>query len=68
MSTDTIEFSCASCGSKEFKYPENPKPDDMITCNGCGAQDTYAAIQAAAIEQAKNAVSKVLGDSFKGLK
>lgn len=34
---DTISISCSDCGSKEFIKPENPKPDDIISCKGCGA-------------------------------
>lgn len=65
-----IEFHCSSCGSKLFKKPENPQPDDMIACSGCGAAGRYADIHASAVKQAKQAVEKHLRDALKkaGLK
>lgn len=64
MST-TLRFQCAKCGSDKFEIPDDPKPDDTITCAGCGAQGRYGDIQSSARRQAKNAVEKVLGDIVK---
>ncbi len=41
---ETIEIQCSDCGSKDFEFPANPKPDDVVTCSGCGRKDTYGAI------------------------
>ncbi len=68
MSDDKITFKCNSCGSTTFIHPSDPKPDDVITCNGCGATGRYGDVQAAAIRLAKDHVQEALGDAFKGLK
>ena len=58
-------FQCSKCRSKAFDMPANPKPNDAVTCNGCGATSKYAVIQAAAIKQAKQAAEKTIRDSIK---
>lgn len=64
MENSGINFRCAACGSDQFIQPDgDPKPDDAITCAGCGAVGKYGDIQSAAVEQAKN----LLADTFRGI-
>jgi RNase P subunit RPR2 len=65
MSQDKITFKCAKCGRKDFNIPNNPKPNDMVTCRGCGATSRYADVQAATMKLGKEAVEKALRDGFK---
>ncbi|WP_160153323.1 hypothetical protein [Microbulbifer sp. ALW1] len=65
MSSDTITLHCAKCRSEKFEIPRNPKPNDVITCGGCGAQAKYGAIRDAALKQAKDLVAKQFRDLFK---
>lgn len=66
MADDTIQFKCAKCGSDKFQFPsKNPRPDDVITCAGCGASGRYKDIQAEAMRQAKKEVEKIFKNAFK---
>jgi len=66
---NTLKFACKHCGNQEFKFPREPQPTDEVTCAGCGRTALYADIQAAALDQGKNAVadlmSKTFGSAFK---
>jgi len=64
MSKETVSIICSGCGSKGFEYPANPKPNDTVTCNGCGAQATYATILEAAEKQVIDGIKKDFGDLF----
>ncbi len=44
MTKHSVEITCGHCGSKDFEYPGNPQPDDIVTCTGCGAIATYKEI------------------------
>lgn len=63
--SDEITFKCSKCGSPDFKIPANPKPNDMVVCNGCGASRQYGDIQREAIKQSKKAVDDIIGSIFK---
>lgn len=52
-------------GSQSFKCPSNPKPNDMVTCNGCGASSRYAEVQAAAVKKATEFAEKTVRDALK---
>ena len=65
--SSNIEFSCTRCGSKQFQIPTNPKPDDMVVCSGCGGQAKYGVIMDSASNQAKDSVSKMFREAYKGL-
>ncbi len=64
--TDEMTFKCASCGSTEFELPENPKPDDIVRCHGCGATNRYDVLHDQRIAAAKEHVSDIFKDAFKG--
>ena len=66
MSGDRISFKCSKCGSSKFDIPTNPKPNDVITCAGCGATGRYDDIKTKATELAKAEVERKLRDAFKG--
>lgn len=68
MSQDRITFSCLACGSKDFKFPSDPKPDDLVTCAGCGATSRYEDVQKTALEQGQKAVVDMVRDAIKGIK
>jgi RNase P subunit RPR2 len=61
---DQITFTCKKCGSKLLEVPSNPKPNDMVTCAGCGTRSRYAEVQAASIKAGKEAMAKALRDAF----
>lgn len=63
--SDQITFKCSKCGSDEFEIPTNPKPNDMITCAGCGCTGKYGEVRKEAIKQSKEAVEKMLRDTLK---
>ncbi len=65
MTTDSIKIQCSRCGSKLFEHPSDPKPDDMITCSGCGDSARYDAVREAAIEKGKEAITEALRDSLR---
>ncbi len=60
------EIKCTTCG-KQFKIPKNPKPNDIITCIGCGDTGRYSDIKSSAINQAKKLIEKQLGDDIKNI-
>ena len=65
--SDTIKVSlnCKKCGAESFHIPDDPKPDDMLTCNGCGAQWRYDVVRNAAIQEAKSELLKIAREAFK---
>lgn len=60
MSKSTLRIRCGDCGSDTFVHSNDPKPDDVVTCKGCGRTSKYADLQAAAMDAAKKLVGKVL--------
>lgn len=65
MGSINLPISCSACGSKEFRLPAEPQPDDVVTCNGCEKTWRYADLQAATREAAKEAIGKVFRDAFR---
>ena len=65
---DRLEVVCDRCGSKKFKLPDNPGPNDTVTCAGCGATTTYGKLQDQAIAEAKKAVDNMFANAFKNWK
>lgn len=61
----TIPTTCKNCGSDEFEYPENPQPDDMIKCVGCGDEAQFSDIEKQALDAAEVLVKKKLSKFFK---
>lgn len=55
---------CRECGSQDFRYPTDPKPDDAVACAGCGATWRFDEFQRAAVEQAQQAVLDALRSGF----
>lgn len=65
MDKINLPISCTACGSKEFRLPAEPQPDDEVACNGCGKTWRYGDLQAAVTEAAKEAVGKAFRDAFR---
>jgi len=36
-----ITLRCRHCGSVDFRVPEDPSSDDIVTCAGCGAREPF---------------------------
>jgi hypothetical protein len=47
--TDSILMRCDRCGSTRFEFPENPLPDDVVTCVACGISKPYGERESAAL-------------------
>jgi hypothetical protein len=60
-----IAIKCSHCGSEQFKFPTNPKPDDVVACAKCGRTGKYSDIQHAAMEKGKQAIADQLRDAIK---
>lgn len=65
MAVESIKLKCAKCGSMEFRVPTNPRPDDVISCVGCGAAGKYRDLQADALAQGKKAIEDLAREAFK---
>lgn len=67
---DKIELSCKDCGSKAFKFPTDPHPDDEVCCVGCGRTARYGDLHAAATKLAEETLRGLacekFGKMFKG--
>jgi hypothetical protein len=68
MSDARNAFVCAECGSKEIQFPDNPQPDDMVICMGCGASNRYDEIQKIAAKLEQDAVTDIVRDALKNIK
>lgn len=68
MAEERIAFSCAACGGKDFNFPANPQPHDMVTCVGCGASNRYDEIQKIAAKLEQDAITDIVRDALKNLK
>lgn len=67
MSTGNIKMKCAKCGGTSFSHPDNPQPDDLLTCTSCGASGRYGVAQAA-LKKAEDArLQRLVLEKFKGL-
>jgi uncharacterized Zn finger protein len=66
--TDQITLKCSSCGSTKFRVPSNAQPADIIKCAGCGAQRRYDILQRQATDAAKEMVTNMFRDAFRGVK
>ncbi|MFU1927633.1 ECs_2282 family putative zinc-binding protein [Bordetella hinzii] len=44
----TVKVTCPKCGSDQFVQPENPRPEDNVSCGSCGATYVIAELQEAA--------------------
>lgn len=60
-----ITFKCAHCGSEQFDIPSNPKPDDVITCGGCGRTGKYSEVQKSARDKALKAAEDQAREAFR---
>lgn len=45
MRTEILPLACPQCGGEKFSTPENPRPEDNITCVACGSSATLAEIE-----------------------
>jgi predicted nucleic acid-binding Zn-ribbon protein len=60
----TFKAGCVHCGSQEFKYPDNPQPNDEVTCTGCGRTARFGDLQKSAVEQAFAQAAEVVRKTF----
>ena len=49
---DDLQLVCAKCGSTLLDQPDEPKPEDVIACAGCGASATVHELATAALLKA----------------
>ncbi len=63
--SDKLELICASCGSKKFEYPAQPKSNDKVICTGCAASATYGELQAQSEKEAKKMLDKISKNIFR---
>ncbi|WP_024590514.1 MULTISPECIES: hypothetical protein [unclassified Pseudoalteromonas] len=63
--SDKLKLICTACGSKDFEYPARPKPNDQVTCAGCGAASTYGELQAQAEKEAKKILDGIGKNIFR---
>ena len=40
MPSPEFAFKCPRCGSNDLKVTGKPKPSDMVTCGGCGTNES----------------------------
>lgn len=33
----TTSLKCINCGAQKLRAPDSPKPEDAVTCLGCGS-------------------------------
>lgn len=56
----TAKIRCAKCGSDDFIKPDDPKPDDHITCSGCGEITRWADVESEVVKAAEKALKDQL--------
>lgn len=66
--SDQMTLKCSACGSTRFEVPNDPQPADVIKCAGCGAANRYDELQRQALEGAKEIVTDMFRNAFKGVK
>lgn len=65
MADSRLTLRCSACGSLKFIQPADPKPEDEITCAGCGRKATVEATRQQAIEAGKKLIADQLRQAFK---
>ena len=66
--TVPISVSCDQCGSKDVNVPEAELPDDLITCNNCGADlGTRATLDERVSQAIGNEITNAMDDMFRTL-
>lgn len=71
MSKDQLEvtFTCQECGGTVLNLPDDYTDDSIAECKDCGAEfGRWGDIKDKAMGLAKDRVSTMLKDTFKGLK
>lgn len=69
--TDEIKvtFSCLNCGGSILELPDDYTDDSTAKCKSCGTEfGRYGDVKAKAMDAAKNEVSAMFRNAFKGLK
>ncbi|TAK45234.1 MAG: hypothetical protein EPO27_10465 [Betaproteobacteria bacterium] len=63
-----FKAKCPRCGKTTFESPAGakPKPEDKLTCTGCGHVVRHKDLVAQIGKEATKRVEKVLGDMLKG--
>ena len=64
--TKDISILCGICQSLDFDIPREPKPDDTITCLGCGETGNYGEFISAAIEQVGHKRDEIVSVLIRG--
>jgi hypothetical protein len=60
----SVNARCPQCGGEQFIKPNDPKPDDDVACNGCGAHWRFDEFQRMGVEQANKLGMDALRDAF----
>lgn len=71
MAKDQLEvtFTCQECGGTVLHLPDDYTDDSIAECKSCGTKfGRWGDIKAKAMGLAKDRVTKMFRDSFKGLK
>ncbi len=58
-----LRFKCGNCGSFAFTIPDDPQPDDLITCKECGGQARYGDLRDDMTDLAAGHVREVLDNA-----
>lgn len=63
MAVSTHKILCGSCKSV-LEGPTEPKPDDVVTCAGCGQHDTFQNVMAEVKQYVVDRTAKMISDSM----
>ncbi len=68
MSYQDVRVLCGNCGSDATSI-ENPAPDDLVTCAGCGASDRFEdvldSVNDHMLQEATAGIASALSTGFK---
>jgi DNA-directed RNA polymerase subunit RPC12/RpoP len=64
MEATITHYRCGDCGSEQLIQPQDPHPDDIITCAHCGATWTVREVQEASLEAGTLAAIDKIDETF----
>jgi len=64
--TKDITIRCHKCKGLDFDIPREPKPEDLITCLGCGESGPYGEITTAALEKLHQKRDEIISVLIRG--
>jgi hypothetical protein len=57
-STGPVDIRCLTCGSTDLDASRAPRGDEPVRCRRCGEWDTYATLEAAAVEVVRRSLAQ----------